>query len=129
MPRVIPSQQAAGDIKKAAEGDVETMNAFTGLEMQERAMEKNSSFQRAESLGSAQSHDLFKRFVHQLVRLASSSQSIAANRRCCCFHQPAQLDNLKASSQMLYHYCCFHAFFKTCFNAIIFQLINSLALF
>lgn len=52
MPRVIPSQQAASDIKKAADGDVETMNAFTGFEMQETLMGKNSPFQRAESLGS-----------------------------------------------------------------------------
>lgn len=52
MPGVIPSQQAASDIKEAADGDVETMNAFTGLEMQETAMGKTSPFQRAESLGS-----------------------------------------------------------------------------
>lgn len=42
MPRVIPSQQAASDIKKAADGDVETMSAFTGLEMQETVMGKKT---------------------------------------------------------------------------------------
>lgn len=44
MPRVIPSQQAASDIKKAADGDVGTMNAFSGLEMQETVMGKTVPF-------------------------------------------------------------------------------------
>lgn len=64
MPRVIPSQQAASDIKKAADGDVETTNAFTGLEMQETLMGENSPFQRAESLGSGIS--TVKRFVQKI---------------------------------------------------------------
>lgn len=54
-PRVIPSQQAAGDIKKATDGDVETMNTFSGFGMHRRVMEKTAPFiKRAESLGPAQ---------------------------------------------------------------------------
>lgn len=88
MPRVIPSRRAASDIKKAADGDVETMNAFTGLEMQETVMgrKRSSPLHRAGITGIGTAKWFVQKSCSPLFLPHQSEQTGK-----CCFHTPAQL--------------------------------------